>query len=258
MRPKVQARAGPNDSETGRATSGTPTWSPLPIVAVCIVVSIALLAYAQGFSPAEVLIKVESLVSTSGGLGPIIFIVAYAVATVLFIPGSVLTLAAGYLFGPLLGTVVVSAASTLGASLAFLVSRYVARPFVESHLSSNPKFAQIDAGIAATGAKVVFLLRLSPLVPFTLLNYMLGLTSVPFLQYVGASWAGMLPGTIAYVGLGALGGAGLDAAAGTGQIDVPRLALYAVGAVATFWATKILSGVASQALSSDSGTEPPE
>eukprot|EP00884_Botryococcus_braunii_P008664 jgi/Botrbrau1/1779/Bobra.0217s0034.1 len=259
-RPKLRAEAGPNKSERGPTANdgASAALSRLPLVIVGLAVSIAVFAYMQGFSPAEALTHVENLVSNSGALGPIIFIGAYAVATVFLIPGSVLTLAAGYLFGPVLGTAVVSVASTLGASLAFLVSRYVARPFVESRLGSNPKFAQIDAGIAATGAKVVFLLRLSPLVPFTLLNYMLGLTRVPFLQYVGASWAGMLPGTIAYVGLGALGSAGIDAAGGTGQLDVPRLALYAVGAVATLWATKILSGVATQALSSNSNTDAPQ
>jgi uncharacterized membrane protein YdjX (TVP38/TMEM64 family) len=256
---RICAGKQPEEAEKNPLSNqdGSASLSPLPLIAVLVAVSLGAFAYTLGFSPAEALAQVESLVSASGSLGPVIFIGAYALATVLFIPGSVLTLAAGYLFGPLLGTAVVSLASTLGASLAFLVSRYAARPFIESRLMSNPKFAQIDAGIAATGAKVVFLLRLSPLVPFTLLNYMLGLTRVPFLQYVGASWAGMLPGTIAYVGLGALGGAGLDAAGSAGQIDVPKLALYAVGAVATLWATKILSGVASEALSADSNSEGP-
>lgn len=227
------------------------------VIALSFAVAVGVLAYMSGVSPADFLVKVEALVADAGPLGPAIFIAAYALATVFFIPASVLTVAAGYLFGPLLGTGVVSAASTLGASLAFLVSRYVARPFVQSLISSNPKFAQIDAGIAASGAKVVFLLRLSPLVPFTLLNYMLGLTSVPFGPYVAASWAGMLPGTVAYVGLGALGSAGLDAAGSPGGIGWPKLALYAVGVVATLWATKVLSGVATQALSPDDGGDRP-
>lgn len=196
---------------------------------------------------------VEDLVAGAGALGPLVFIAAYAACTVLLVPGSVLTLAAGALFGPVLGTLVVSAASTLGASLAFLVGRYLARPAVERRILSNPKFAAVDAAIAAKGPRIVLLLRLSPLFPFALLNYGLSLTSVEFGPYVLASWIGMLPGTVAYVGLGSAGRAAAETAAGVGGMDPIKLGLYIVGAAATLWATKIISQTATKALREASG-----
>lgn len=190
---------------------------------------------------------VEEAVASAGALGPLFFIAAYVVATVLLVPGSVLTLAAGALFGPLLGTAVVSVASTLGASAAFLVGRYLARPAVERRIASNRKFSAVDAAIAAKGPRIVLLLRLSPLFPFTLLNYALSLTSIEFGPYVLSSWAGMLPGTVAYVALGGAGRAAAETAAGTG-LDPLRLGLYVVGAVATLWVAKIISQTATKAL----------
>lgn len=190
---------------------------------------------------------VEEAVASAGALGPLLFIAAYVVATVLLVPGSVLTLAAGALFGPLLGTAVVSVASTLGASAAFLVGRYLARPAVERRIASNRKFSAVDAAIAAKGPRIVLLLRLSPLFPFTLLNYALSLTSIEFGPYVLSSWAGMLPGTVAYVALGGAGRAAAETAAGAG-LDPLRLGLYVVGAVATLWVTKIISQTATKAL----------
>ena len=163
------------------------------------------------------------------------------------VPGSVLTLTAGFLFGPLLGTAVVSAASTAGAAAAFLIGRYVARPAVERRIAGNARFAAVDAAIGAQGAKIVLLLRLSPLFPFTLLNYALSLTRIEFVPYVLASWAGMLPGTVAYVALGGAGKAAAETAAGAGAGPL-QLALYAVGAGATLWATALISKAASRAL----------
>lgn len=190
--------------------------------------------------------SLEALVQAAGRLGPLIFIVAYAVATVLLVPASILTLAAGFLFGPALGTAVVSAASTLGAAAAFLVGRYLARPAVEARIAANRRFSAVDAAIAAEGPKIVLLLRLSPLFPFTLLNYALSLTRIPFWPYVGASWAGMLPGTVAYVALGGAGKAAAETAAGGG--GAVQLALYAVGAAATLGATALISRAAARAL----------
>ena len=111
---------------------------------------------------------------TAGPAGVAVFIAVYAVSCVLLIPASLLTLGAGALYGPFLGTAVVSAASTLGCSLAFLISRYVARPFAEKRLMANERFVAVDTGISRKGGYIVFLLRLSPLVPFGLMNYMMG------------------------------------------------------------------------------------
>ncbi len=190
---------------------------------------------------------IESLVQEAGPLGPLVFVAAYVVATVLLVPASLLTIAAGFLFGPVLGTAVVSAASTAGAAAAFLVGRALGREAVQRRLEGNPRFAAVDAAIGRQGAKIVLLLRLSPLFPYTLLNYALSLTKVDFGPYVLASWAGMLPGTVAYVAIGGAGKAAAESAAGAGTGPI-QLVLYAVGAGATLWAAALISKAASKAL----------
>lgn len=134
-----------------------------------------------------------------------LFVVLYATATVLMLPGSVLTLAAGYVFGLSTGFVIISISSVLGATLAFLTGRYFARDWVLSKLQGIPRFRALDAAIGQHGALVVFLTRLSPIFPFNLLNYALGLTQVRLLTYVLVSWVGMMPGTLLYVYLGQAG-----------------------------------------------------
>lgn len=199
----------------------------------------------------------EAAIAAAGPLGPILFIGAYVIATVFLIPASVLTVAAGFLFGPISGSIVVSIAATLGATAAFLVGRYIARPAVARRAAEDTRFAAVDRAIAAQGAKIVLLLRLSPLVPFSLLNYALSLTSIPLGSYIGASWAGMLPGTIAYVALGGAGKAAAETAAGVVTSPL-QLVLYGVGALATLGATVLISRAASQALKEASEEEEEE
>ncbi|KAG2486347.1 hypothetical protein HYH03_014928 [Edaphochlamys debaryana] len=188
-------------------------------------------------------------VSGSGWLGPAVFVALYIAATVLLFPASVMTLAAGALYGPWAGTALVSLSSTLGATAAFVASRYWVRPWVEGKVQDLPRFRAVLAAVNGTnGGYVVFLLRLSPLVPFNLLNYALGLTAVELPAYVGASWLGMLPGTFAYVALGGAGKAAVDAASGNASMSTTQLVLYGVGAVATVLATKLVSDAATRAL----------
>ena len=111
---------------------------------------------------------------SSGPLGALLFVAAYATSTVLFVPASVLTLGAGAVYGPVTGTALVSVASTTGCCLAFVISRYVARPLAERRLAGNALFGKVQKQIPERGAKLVVLLRLTPVVPFTLLNYMCG------------------------------------------------------------------------------------
>jgi uncharacterized membrane protein YdjX (TVP38/TMEM64 family) len=144
-------------------------------------------------------------VKTLGALGPLVFVVAYVLAVVAFVPGSLLTLAGGALFGVVAGTAYVFIAASLGACAAFALARTVARAPIERRIAANPRFAAIDRAIAADGRRIVFLLRLSPVFPFTLLNYALGLTQVRFADYALAC-LGMLPGTLLYVYLGSLAG----------------------------------------------------
>lgn len=183
-----------------------------------------------------------------GAWGPIAFVVGYALAVVAFAPGSVLTLAAGALFGLAKGTVLVFFAATLGASIAFLVARYLARPWVERKLAAHPGFAAIDRAIAAQGRRIVFLLRLSPAFPFNLLNYALGLTRVRFADALVAS-LGMLPGTVLYVYYGFVGGQIAAAASGRApQRGAADYAVLALGLAATIAVTTIVARTARRAL----------
>ena len=140
-----------------------------------------------------------------GPLGGVLYGLAYVAAALLFVPGILLTLGAGFVFGLGWGVVVVSIASTAAAALAFLIARYGARSRVEKLARGNDKFRAIDRAIGENGWKVVGLLRLSPLIPFSISNYLYGLTAVRFLPFVIASWVGMLPATVLYVYLGAAG-----------------------------------------------------
>lgn len=170
----------------------------------------------------------EAWVRGAGIAGPLLFMAIYAVATVLFLPGSVITLAGGALFGPVLGTFYNLTGATIGATLAFLVSRYLASEWVAARTGGRLK--QLINGVEGEGWRFVAFVRLVPLFPFNLLNYALGLTRIPLLHYVLASYVCMLPGAIAYTYLGY---AGREAVAGgEGLIQKGLLALALLAAVA--------------------------
>jgi uncharacterized membrane protein YdjX (TVP38/TMEM64 family) len=185
---------------------------------------------------------------TLGPWGPVIFIIGYVLATLALVPGSLLTLAAGALFGLTKGTAVAFLAATLGASAAFLVSRYVARGEVERRLGGDPRFVAIDRAISRQGRTIVLLLRLSPIFPFNLLNYALGLTQIRFLDFAIAS-IGMLPGTLLYVYYGRVAGELARLAAG---IPVQRSAgsyvVLGIGLLATVMVTVLVTRTARRAL----------
>jgi uncharacterized membrane protein YdjX (TVP38/TMEM64 family) len=168
-----------------------------------------------------------------GLAGRFAFPAIYVLATLLFVPGSLLTAAAGALFGLSWGTAVVSVASTLAAALAFLIARHLARQTVARRAEANPRFRAIDRAIEQGGWRIIALLRLSPAVPFSLANYAFGLTGIPFWPYLAASWLAMLPGTFLYVYLGNLGREGLAAAGGTSAYGPWQWALLIAGLLAT-------------------------
>ena len=152
----------------------------------------------------EWLLKLVERIRDMGGVGAAVFVAAYVAATVLLLPGSILTLGAGFAYGPVYGTLLVMVASNLGATMAFLLGRTVLRDRVARRIASDARFSAVDAAVGAQGFRVVLLLRLSPLFPFNLLNYALGLTRVRLRDYVLASVPGMFPGTLLYVYLGSL------------------------------------------------------
>jgi uncharacterized membrane protein YdjX (TVP38/TMEM64 family) len=183
-----------------------------------------------------------------GAWGPLAFIAGYAAATLAFAPGSLLTLAAGAIFGLGRGVLYTFIAATLGASGAFLVARYLARPAIERRLAAHPRFAAIDRAVARQGRRIVFLLRLSPVFPFNLLNYALGLTRVRFLDYLVAS-IGMIPGTLLYVYYGKVAGDVATLAAGAGVGRGPGYyVVLALGLLATVAVTAVITRTARRAL----------
>ena len=182
---------------------------------VALVVIVIALFLAMKFLPVQQWLRnFNDWVGQMGVAGIFIFIAVYAVATVLLAPGAILTIGAGFAFGLWKGFLAVSGGATLGAALAFLVARFVARDKIEAMAQRNEKFRRIDSAIGKQGAKLIFLLRLSPVIPFNLSNYFYGLTGVRFWPYVLASWIGMMPGTFLYVYIGTAGKAAVSAAAG--------------------------------------------
>src|SRR5206468_2150624 len=162
----------------------------------------------------------------------------------LFVPGSVVTLGAGAVFGVVLGSVYVSISATLGATAAFLAGRYLARDAIARKIGKNEKFAAIDRAVADEGWKIVLLTRLSPVLPFILLNYAFGLTRVKLSHYVLASWIGMMPGTVMYVYLGSL----VNISSGHRQRTTGEWILYSVGLLATVVVTVFVTRLARKAL----------
>ena len=205
---------------------------------------VAVVAAARVFPVREWLGSFQEWVRGLGPGGMVIYGAVYIVAAVLFVPGLPLTLGAGFLFGLWRGVLLVSAASTVAAALAFLIARYFARAAVERLARRDARFTAIDGAIGREGWKVVALLRLSPLVPFSLSNYLYGLTSVRFLPYLLTSWIAMMPATVLYVYLGA---AGRTIGEKT-QRSPWEWALLAVGLAATAAVTVLLTRVAKREL----------
>ncbi|WP_456405040.1 VTT domain-containing protein [Thiolapillus sp.] len=164
----------------------------------------------------------------AGLAAPLVFMAIYALGTVLFLPGSVMTLAGGALFGPVLGTFYNLTGATIGAALAFLIARYLASEWVEEKTGGRLK--RLKEGVEKEGWRFVAFVRLVPLFPFNLLNYALGLTRIRFWPYVIASYLCMLPGAIAYTYLGYVGREA--AAGGEGLVQKALLALALLAVVA--------------------------
>jgi len=216
-----------------------------------LAVSAALLLWL-GREAAAYVPRFAQWVESLGTAGALVFALGYALAVVSFIPGSVLTLAAGAIFGLAKGTALVMFGATLGAAAAFLIARHLARDAVARRLEGDPRFAAIDRAIEAQGRRIVFLLRLSPAFPFSLLNYALGLTRVRLADYLIAS-LGMLPGTLLYVYSGKVAGE-LAAVAGAGSARSPaEYALLGVGFLATLLVTLQITRIARRALAESTG-----
>lgn len=190
-----------------------------------VVAGIALaIAYRDRFDATAL----EQWVAGAGAAGPIVFMLIYAIGTVFFLPGSVLTLAGGAIFGPVLGTFYNLTGATLGATIAFVIARYLASHWVERKTDGRMK--QLKEGVEGEGWRFVAFVRLVPLFPFNLLNYALGLTRIKLSHYILASYVCMLPGALAYTYLGYAGREVV--AGGEGMIQKGLLALSLLAVVA--------------------------
>lgn len=233
--------ANPTSTMTGQTTPWL-RWALVLLVAAVVVIALFMLPVQE---------YLRALLEWTRGLGfwgYLVLIAAYIVATVLFLPGSILTLAAGFLFGVIAGSIVVSIGATLGACAAFLVGRYLAREKVEQKVTGSPKFSAIDRAVGDQGFKIVMLTRLSPVFPFNLLNYAFGLTRVRFGAYALASWLGMIPGTIMYVYLGSTAKNLAQVFAGNVEGGTGQTILKIVGLLATIVVTVIITRIARRSL----------
>jgi uncharacterized membrane protein YdjX (TVP38/TMEM64 family) len=225
---------------------------------VVLIVIVIGLFFAMRFLPVQQWLRsFNDWVGHMGAVGVFVFILVYAVATVLMAPGSILTIGAGFAFGLWKGFLAVSAGATLGASLAFLVARFIAREKIEAIAQRNEKFRNIDSAIGRQGAKLIFLLRLSPVIPFNLSNYFYGLTAVRFWPYAVASWIGMMPGTLLYVYIGTAGKAAVAAAAGGSAVKHgwQYWTFLGIGLAATVVVTVWVTKIARDALKSQTALE---
>ncbi len=184
----------------------------------------------------------------AGATGVFIFIAVYVVAEVALVPGSLLTMAAGFAYGPIAGLFVASPASVLAATTAFLLGRTVLRGWIQKKIARSPKTRALDRAIGKNSFKLILLLRLSPLVPFNLLNYVLGLSDVPLGRYVAASFIGMLPGTWLYLYLGSLATTAAELSNASREGRVQRIVLTVAGLVATVLAIVFITRAAKRAL----------
>lgn len=240
-----------NRESTGQTTQGTQqekniSWWKWGLLGVVVA---GLFVAARVLPLAEWLVEVNRWLDDLGPFGLIVFIGIYIIATILFVPGLILTLGAGVVFGIGWGFLGVSIGSTIGAACAFLIGRYLARDKVAHALEGKPKFSSIDRAVGEKGWKLVLLLRLSPVIPFNLQNYFYGLTAIKFWPYVLASWIGMMPGTLLYVYLGAAGRVALEAAAkGEMERDPLQTGFFIGGLVATIVVTIYVTKIARKAL----------
>jgi uncharacterized membrane protein YdjX (TVP38/TMEM64 family) len=203
---------------------------------------------SNSFNPQDWLLNALQWIDNLGTLGAIAFILLYIIATVAFLPGSIVTLGGGVVFGVVLGSIYVFIGATIGATLAFLIGRYGARNWVVKQIYKNQKFKAIDKAVGKEGFKIVLLTRLSPIFPFNLLNYGYGVTGVSLKDYVIAS-VGMIPGTIMYVYIGSL--AGNLATIGTqtpSPNPISQWTIRIVGFIATIAVTLYVTKIARKAL----------
>ena len=236
-------------TESGPATetsSGRLSGRSKLLLLILVIVSLVILSRVVDVSGA--LASAMEVVQELGWIGYAVFAVLYVIATVFFFAPTILTLGAGAVYGVFAGTLLVSVSSMLGASAAFLLGRYFARDFVQGKIEGSANFVAVEKAVAKQGWKIVGLTRLSPLFPFSLLNYLYGVTPVSFRGYFFASWIGMLPGTVMYVYLGTAGESLATIGAEGRERSTGEWALFVLGLLVTVVVTLFVTRLARKAL----------
>ena len=210
--------------------------------------ALAVVVVGRGLETRALLESALAWITGLGPWGPAIFVLLYVAATVLLLPAVALTLGAGALFGVVWAFVIVTLSATLGAVVAFLVGRYLARDWVARRVAGSARLVAVDEAVAREGWKIVALTRLSPAFPFVLLNYAFSLTRVPLRHYVPATFVGMMPGIALYAYLGSLAGEVAAAATGSRARTPWEWGLYALGFVATLAVAVYVTRLARTAL----------
>ena len=205
---------------------------------------IAAIVIAWHFLPVSQWLRAfQAYVKNLGAIGYVVYIVVYAICVVAFIPASILTLGAGAIFGFAGGTIVVVIGATIGATLAFLLARTVMRKRIETMTASNAKFRALDRAIASEGMKIVFLVRLAVVFPFTWVNYAFGLTAIPLWRYVVATFLGIIPATAAFVFASSAA-----AKAATGETSNITKIVYISGGVTAIIVSVLIGRIATRAI----------
>jgi len=198
---------------------------------------------------AQYLLEFVGWIRSAGMVGMVVYVAAYIAACVFFLPGSILTLGAGFAYGAVMGVPVVWTGASIGATLAFILGRTLLRSSIEAKVAGNPGFAAIDRAVGEQGLKIVLLTRLSPVFPFNLLNYAFGLTKVGLRDYAIGTVVGIVPGTITYVYLGSLITSLTELAAGKTSGGAAKQIFYFAGFAATVAVTIYVTKLARKALS---------
>jgi uncharacterized membrane protein YdjX (TVP38/TMEM64 family) len=226
----------PATNQSGKRFPVAPVLIGVAVVAVLVLLfrTLPVAAWLQSF---------QAWVQGLGVAGIALYSLVYALCCVLFVPASILTLGAGAIYGLGTGVAAVLIGATLGAVASFLLARTLLRERIERMTADNKRVRALDRAIGKEGAKIVFLVRLAPVFPFTYINYAFGLTGIATLPYALASFFGMIPGTIAYVYLGSAA-----AGAASGDTDATRKAVQIVGALAALVVTIVVARIATRAI----------
>lgn len=217
-------------------------------VIALVVAVIAVTTLRSGLDLRQQTAQFVETLRAQGNVGLVLLGLAYVPASLLFVPSPLLTISGGFVFGMLRAVIAISLGSTLAASITFLAGRTLLRQFIEQKVANDARFRALDQAVGQHGFKIVFLSRLSPVLPYNLLNYAFGVTRVRFRDYVLASWTGMFPGTCLYVSIGAAAKNLTEVTSGSSQSSFAQQALFGFGLLATVLVSVMLTKIAKKAL----------